>query len=92
MPVTIREVAKRLNLSTTTVSRALDRYDDVAEETRQLVIQAAHEMGYVPNQAVYQAARKLVQMLTARIAGQELTEKHVQIEPVLKIRQSSIGI
>ena len=43
------------------------------------------------NQPVYQIARKLVQMLAAQIAGQELTEKHVQIEPVLEIRQSTIG-
>ena len=33
----IREVAKRLNISITTVSRALDGYDDVAERTRQMV-------------------------------------------------------
>ncbi len=54
MGVTIRDVAKKLNLSITTVSRALDGYDDVAEDTRQLIIQTAHEMGYVPNQAARQ--------------------------------------
>jgi LacI family transcriptional regulator len=58
MPVTIREVARKLNLSITTVSRALDGYDDVAEETRQLVIRAAREMGYVPNQAARQLRRR----------------------------------
>jgi LacI family transcriptional regulator len=58
MPVTIRDVARRLNLSITTVSRALDGYDDVAEETRQLVIRTAHEMGYVPNQAARQLRRR----------------------------------
>ena len=55
MAVTIRDVAKRLNLSITTVSRALDGYEDVAEETRQLVERTAKEMGYRPNPA----ARKL---------------------------------
>jgi LacI family transcriptional regulator len=58
MSVTIREVAHRLNLSITTVSRALDGYDDVAEDTRQLVIRTAHEMGYVPNQAARQLRRR----------------------------------
>ena len=58
MQVTIREVAHRLNLSITTVSRALDGYDDVAEETRQLVINTAQEMGYVPNQAARQLRRR----------------------------------
>jgi LacI family transcriptional regulator len=58
MTVTIRDVARRLNLSITTVSRALDGYDDVAEATRQLVIDTAHEMGYVPNQAARQLRRR----------------------------------
>ena len=58
MPVTIREVAHRLNLSITTVSRALDGYEDVAEETRQLVIRTASELGYVPNQAARQLRRQ----------------------------------
>lgn len=57
-PVTIRDVAKRLNLSITTVSRALDGYDDVSEETRQRVIKAAQEMGYAPNQAARQLRRQ----------------------------------
>jgi LacI family transcriptional regulator len=46
MRLAIREVAKHLDLSITTVSRVLDDYDDVAYETRELVIQAAQEMGY----------------------------------------------
>ena len=58
MAITIREVARRLNLSTTTVSRALDGYDDVAEETRRLVVDTAREMGYVPNQAARQLRRR----------------------------------
>ena len=56
--ITIHDVAKRLNLSITTVSRALDGYDDVAEETRQRVIEAAQEMGYIPNQAARQLRRQ----------------------------------
>ena len=54
----VRDVAKRLNISITTVSRALDGYSDVAEETRQLVIKTAQEMGYVPNRAARQLRRR----------------------------------
>jgi LacI family transcriptional regulator len=36
----------------------LDGYDDVAEETRQLIVKTAHEMGYVPNQAARQLRRR----------------------------------
>ena len=58
MPVTIHDVAKRLKLSITTISRALDGYDDVAEETRERVVRVAREMGYVPSRAARQLRRK----------------------------------
>ena len=54
----IKDVAKRLSLSITTVSRALDGYDDVSDETRRLVLQTAYEMGYSPNQAARQLRRR----------------------------------
>ncbi len=49
MTVTLKDIAKKLGLSVTTISRALAEYDDVAESTRQRVRQAAEEMGYYPN-------------------------------------------
>lgn len=55
---TIHDVAKRLDLSITTVSRALDGYDDVAESTRQLVISTARKLGYTPNRAARQLRRQ----------------------------------
>lgn len=56
--VRIRDVAKRLNLSITTVSRALDGYTDVAEQTRELVVRTAQEMGYTPHRAARQLRRQ----------------------------------
>jgi LacI family transcriptional regulator len=58
MRPTIRDVAKKLHLSITTVSRALDGYDDVADKTRQLVIETAKQMEYVPNRAARQLRRQ----------------------------------
>lgn len=58
MAVTIRDVADKLNLSITTVSRALDGYQDVAPETRERVVRAAQEMGYEPSSAARQLRRK----------------------------------
>ena len=55
---TIKDVAKKLNLSITTVSRALDGYDDVAESTRELVVMTARKMGYTPNRAARQLRRQ----------------------------------
>jgi LacI family transcriptional regulator len=58
MSVTIRDIAKKLGLSIGAVSRALDGYPDISEETRQKVIQTAAEIGYAPNQAARQLRRK----------------------------------
>ena len=49
MAVTIKDIAKRVGKSVTTVSRALHDYDDVSAETKALVRQAAAEMGYTPS-------------------------------------------
>jgi LacI family transcriptional regulator len=58
MPTTIRDVAKKLNVSIYTVSRAMDGYADVSNQTRELVIKTAHEMGYAPNRAARQLRRQ----------------------------------
>jgi len=55
---TIKDVAGALKLSITTVSRALDGYDDVAADTRELVINTARKMGYTPNRAARQLRRQ----------------------------------
>ncbi len=47
--VTLKDLAAELDLSITTVSRALAGYSDVAEATRRRVLQAAEERGYVPD-------------------------------------------
>ncbi|KRA99189.1 LacI family transcriptional regulator [Devosia sp. Root685] len=47
----IRRLAQELNISIGTVSRALNGRADVSDETRRRVLEAAAEMGYVPNQA-----------------------------------------
>jgi LacI family transcriptional regulator len=52
----LKELATRLNLSPTTVSRALGGYSDVSAATRERVEQAAREFGYQPNQAARQIA------------------------------------
>lgn len=63
MPVTIRQVAERLNLSVTTVSRALMGYDDVADATRERVQSVALEMGYQPSHAARTLRRQRTETL-----------------------------
>lgn len=47
--MSLKSIAKQLGLSVTTVSRALNGYDDVAEETRARVEAEAQRRGYRPN-------------------------------------------
>jgi len=49
MGVSIKDIAKKVNRSITTVSRALNDYDDVSPETKKLILETAKEMGYSPN-------------------------------------------
>lgn len=47
--MSLKVIASALGLSVTTVSRALNGYDDVAEETRMRIQQEARRRGYRPN-------------------------------------------
>ena len=49
MKVTLKEVAKKSGMSVTTVSRALNGFDDVAAETKAFIQATANELGYTPN-------------------------------------------
>ena len=46
MRITVKELAKRLGISTAAVSMALNGKQGVSEETRQLVLRTARELGY----------------------------------------------
>ena len=47
--VTIKELSAACGLSVSTVSKALNDYPDVSEETRALVRAAADRLGYRPS-------------------------------------------
>ncbi len=49
MAVTLKDIASRVGKSVTTVSRALNDYDDVSADTKALIRHVAEEMGYTPN-------------------------------------------
>ncbi|WP_177237918.1 LacI family DNA-binding transcriptional regulator [Paenibacillus sp. 1_12] len=45
----IRNIAKMAGVSVSTVSKALNNYEDINEETRKKILQIVKEMDYVPN-------------------------------------------
>lgn len=55
--ITIKDIAKKLNISIATVSRAFNDKSDIKIETKNLILTTAKEMGYRPNPM----AKKLMQ-------------------------------
>lgn len=47
--ITIKDVAKKLNCSSSTVSRAFNDKFDIHPDTKELILKTAKEMGYIPN-------------------------------------------
>ena len=47
--VSMKEIAKCCHVSVATVSKALNGYPDIGEETRSYITKMANEMGYLPN-------------------------------------------
>ena len=64
MSLTLQEIAKSLDISTATVSRALNGKPGVSRELREKVMQLAAEVGYTPNPA----ARNLATSRTDAVA------------------------
>lgn len=61
--VTIKDIARELNFSISTISRAFNDKYDIRPETRELILRKAEEMGYRPNPI----AKKLIQQRSFNI-------------------------
>ncbi|GAB4399923.1 MAG: LacI family DNA-binding transcriptional regulator [Microscillaceae bacterium] len=48
--ITIKDIARQLNISPSTVSRALKDHPDISQETKKLVNELARQLEYEPNQ------------------------------------------
>ncbi len=69
MIVTIHDVAKKSGYSITTVSRALNGYDDVNEKTREKIIEVAKELNYKPNRVARSLVSKKVDTIGLFVLG-----------------------
>lgn len=48
-PVTLKDIADRLNVSITTVSKALNSHPDISKERRKEILDLVEKLNYVPN-------------------------------------------
>jgi LacI family transcriptional regulator len=58
MSVTIDDIAKHLDIAVSTVSKALNGYSDVSQETKERVLTAARELDYHPSAAARSLRRR----------------------------------
>lgn len=59
---TIKDIAARLQVSTTTVYKAMHGKDKIGEETRRKILEVARELNYTPNRFAQALARKPVRI------------------------------
>jgi len=58
MSVTIEDIARHLGIAVSTVSKALNDYSDVSQETKERVLAAARELNYHPSAAARNLRRR----------------------------------
>ncbi len=74
--VGIRELARHLDISIGTISRALNGRADVNEETRKRVLEAAEKLGYVANQSGRSLRQGVTNIVGFMIEAQRDTSAH----------------
>jgi LacI family transcriptional regulator len=83
--VTIRDIAKELNLSVSTVSKALRDSYEISEKTKKLVIACAQKNNYRPNpiaQSLKQGSSKSIGIVVSTIENQFFSQVINGIESV----------
>ncbi|MBU2961961.1 LacI family DNA-binding transcriptional regulator [Citreicella sp. C3M06] len=96
-PLTLRDVSEASGVSEMTVSRVLRNRGDVSEATRAKVLQAAKELGYVPNKIAGALASQRVNLVAVIIpsmrnmvfpevmAGITSVLEHTELQPVVGV-------
>ncbi|MEO1286446.1 MAG: LacI family DNA-binding transcriptional regulator [Chloroflexota bacterium] len=71
MPVTLQDIATRVGVSPSTVSRALNGQGRMKEDTRKYIKSIAEEMGYVPNflaQSLHDTKTRMIGIVITSVA------------------------
>lgn len=83
--VTIKDIARRLNMSTSTVSRALNNSPKLPESTKQRVLSCAQDLGYrphIPAAQLRSGQTKLLGLIVSSIANPFFSALAFEVEQV----------
>lgn len=92
MSVTIKDVAKKANVSIATVSRVFNDYSDISDATKNRIKKIAKEMNYVPNLAARTLSSKTQESIACIFNRLDFSTKAPWILEVLSgVYQYTIG-
>lgn len=94
-PLTIKDIAKALNLSTSTVSRALRDSHEINPETKRMVVEYATKVNYRPNpiaQGLKENRSRAIAVIVPEIANSFFSEAITGIEDVANARGYDVVI
>lgn len=89
--VTLKEISSDCDVSVTQVSRALNGYADVSEETRAKVLKSAQKLGYVKNIMASSLVKQTSNMIALVIEGSEV-DQNLEIFGSPKIYHIELGV
>src|SRR6185437_3794542 len=91
----MRDVARLAGVAPITVSRALSGHPSVRPETRQIVVRAANELGYVHNfmaSALLRRGSKLIALVVPNVSNSVFAETIHGLEEVLSAEGYTLTI
>jgi LacI family transcriptional regulator len=90
---TIKDIARHAGVSVTTVSRALNGYSDVNENTRKRITQVAKELNYSPNSLARSLVMKKSQTIGLLVSGftKESVKDNFMVEVLAGINEYVSG-
>lgn len=56
---TIKDISRRCHVSISTVSRALNGYDDINSSTKEFILKVAKDLDYIPNKHARALKKKM---------------------------------
>ncbi len=71
--VTIKDLARKMNLSVSTISRALNNHPAISEKTRSAVWELAKELGYFPNSVASNLRKQKTNMIGVVVPRIDIT-------------------
>lgn len=76
-PATLKDISARLNISATSVHRALTGKDGISDSLRELILETAREMGYEKNYVASAIKRKTIRIAAVLPQDQGLYYQHI---------------